>query len=124
MNENDKTGYTYGRDQLGDMLRHQRQAMGITQQEMAKKLGVDLQEIIDLEAYEADERIQPILEAYGVAIRANVFTSPSLGPLYTVRREPITKADIKTWTKIDKLVRRAVAETWFMEAQKVMEAQE
>lgn len=110
--ENDKTGYTYGRDQLGDMLRHQRQAMGITRQEMAKKLGVDLQEIIDLEAHEADERIQPILEAYGVAIRANVFTSASLGPLYTVRREPITKADLKTWNKIDKLIRRAMAETW------------
>lgn len=122
--ENDKTGYTYGRDQLGDMLRHQRQAMGITRQEMAKKLGVDLEEIIDLEAHEADERIQPILEAYGVAIRANVFTSASLGPLYTVRREPITKTDIKTWNKIDKLIRRAVTETWFMEAQKVLEEQE
>lgn len=124
MTENDKTGYTYGRDQLGVMLRRQRQAMGITREEMAKKLGVDLQEIIDLEAHEADERIQPILEAYGVEIRANVFTSASLGLLYTVRREPITKADIKTWNKIDKLIRRAVSETWFMEAQKVLEEQE
>ena len=123
MKENDRTGYTYGRDQLGDILRHQRQAMGITREEMAKKLGVDLQEIMDLEDYEADKRIQPILEAYGVAIRANVFTSASLEPLYTVRREPITKADIKTWNKIDKLVRRAVIETWLMEAQKVMEEQ-
>lgn len=112
MTENDKTGYTYERSQLGRMLRRQRQAMGITREEMAKKLGVDLQEIIDLEAYEADERIQPILEAYGVEIRANIFTSASLGPLYTVRREPISKEDIKTWNKIDKLVRRAVTDTW------------
>lgn len=116
--ENDKTGYTYERSQLGRMLRRQRQAMGITQEEMAKKLGVDLREIIDLEVFEADERIQPILEAYGIAIRANVFTSPSLGQLYTVRREPITKADLKTWNKIDKLIRRAMTETWLMEEQK------
>ena len=124
MTENDKTGYTYGRDQLGVMLRRQRQAMGITREEMAKKLGVDLQGIMDLEEYEADRRIQPILEAYGVEIRANIFTSASLGLLYTVRREPISKEDIKTWNKIDKLIRRAVSETWFLEAQKVMEEQE
>ena len=112
MKENDRTGYTYERSQLGRMLRRQRQAMGITREEMAKKLGMDLQEIIDLEIHEADERIQPILEAYGVAIRLNVFTSASLGPLYTVRREPISKEDIKTWNKIDKLIRRAVTDTW------------
>lgn len=111
--ENDKTGYTYGRDQLGDMLRRQREAMGLSQEEMAKKLGVSIQEINLIEGYDADNKIQPILEAYGIEIRANIFTSASLGPLYTVRREPITKADIKTWNKIDKLIRRAVTETWF-----------
>lgn len=116
MTENDKTGYTYERSQLGRMLRRQRQAMGITKGEMAKKLDVDIQEIIDLESYEADERIQPILEAYGIAIRANVFTSPKL-PLYTVRREPIKKDDLKAWNKIDKLIRRAMTETWLMEEQ-------
>lgn len=118
MTENDKTGYTYGQGQLGDMLRRQREAMGISQEEMAKKLDVSVQTIYMIEGYDADNKIQPILEAYGIAIRANVFTSPSLGPLYTVRREPITKADIKTWNKIDKLIRRAMAETWLMEEEK------
>lgn len=113
--ENDKTGYTYGRDQLGDMFCRQREAMGISQEEMAKKLGVSVRAI---NLIEGDNAIQPILEAYGIAIRANVFTSASLGPLYTVRREPITKADLKTWNKIDKLIRRAMAETWLMEEQK------
>jgi hypothetical protein len=44
--------------------------------------------------------------------------------IYTVRREPFTEADLKTCRKIDKLIRRAVNETWLMEAQKVMEEQD
>lgn len=114
MTENDKTGYTYERSQLGRMLKRQREAMNISQTEMAKRLGVCRQTIARLETHDADEKIQPILEAYGIAIRANVFTSPKL-PLYTVRREPITKADLKAWDKIDKLIRRAMAETWLNE---------
>lgn len=113
MNENDKTGYTYDKSQLGRMLKRQREAMGISQAEMAKRLGVCRQTIIKLEARDADEKIQPILEAYGIAIRANIWTSPKL-PLYTVRREPISKADLKTWNKIDKLIRRAMTDTWLM----------
>lgn len=114
MNENDKTGYTYEKSQLGRMLKRQRKAMGISQAEMAKRLGVCRQTIIKLEAQDADEKIKPILEAYGIAIRANIFTSPSLGPLYTVRRDPISKADLKTWNKIDKLIRGDVTDTWLM----------
>lgn len=113
MNENDKTGYTYEKSQLGRMFKRQRKAMGISQAEMARRLGVCRQTIVKLEARDADEKIQPILEAYGIAIRANVFTSPKL-PLYTVRREPISKADLKTWSKIDKLIRKAMADTWLM----------
>ena len=113
MNENDKTGYTYEKSQLGRMFKRQRKAMGISQAEMAKRLGVCRHTINKLEAHDADEKIQPILEAYGIAIRANVFTSPKL-PLYTVRREPISKADIKTWNKIDKLIRKAMSDTWLM----------
>lgn len=113
MNENDKTGYTYEKSQLGRMLKRQREAMGISQAEMAKRLGVCRQTIIKLEAHDADEKIQPILEAYGIAIRANIWTSPKL-PLYTVRREPISKADLKTWNKIDKLIRRAMTDTWLI----------
>lgn len=109
MTENDKNGYTYERSQLGRMLKRQRKTMGISQAEMAKRLGVCRQTIIKLETHDADEKIQPILEAYGIAIRANVFTSPQL---YTVRREPIAKADMKTWEKIDKLIRRAAHDTW------------
>lgn len=111
MNENDKTGYTYEKSQLGRMLKRQREAMGISQAEMAKRLGVCRATIIKLEAHDADEKIQPILEAYGIAIRANIFTSPKL---YTVRREPISKADLKTWSKIDKLIRRAMTDTWLI----------
>ena len=109
MIENDKTGYTYERSQLGRMLKRQREAMNISQAEMAGRLGVCRATIWKLEAHDADEKIQPILEAYGIAIRANVFTSPKL---YTVRREPIKKDDLKAWDKIDKLIRRAMAETW------------
>lgn len=116
MNENDKTGYTYEKSQLGRMLKRQRKAMGISQAEMARRLGVCRQTIVKLEAHDADEKIQPILEAYGIAIRANVFTSPKL-PLYTVRREPISKADLKAWNRIDKLIRRAMTETWLMESE-------
>ena len=116
MNENDKTGYTYEKSQLGRMLERQRKAMGISQAEMAKRLGVCHQTIVKLEAHDADEKIQPILEAYGIAIRANVFTSPKL-PLYTVRREPISKADLKAWNRIDKLIRRAMSDTWLMESE-------
>ena len=116
MNENDKTGYTYEKSQLGRMLERQRKAMGISQAEMAKRLGVCHQTIVKLEAHDADEKIQPILEAYGIANRANVFTSPKL-PLYTVRRESISKADLKTWSKIDKLIRRAMSDTWLMESE-------
>lgn len=100
MNENDKTGYTYERSQLGRMLKRQRIAMNISQAEMARRLGVCRQTIAKL-------------EAYGIAIRANIWTSPEL-PLYTVRREPISKADLKTWSKIDKLIRRAMSEAWLM----------
>lgn len=117
MNENDKTGYTYERSQLGRMLKRQRKAMGISQAEMAKRLRVCRQTIIKLEAHDADEKIQPILEAYGIAIRANIWASPKL-PLYTVRRESISKADLKTWNKIDKLIRRAMTDTWLMEDKK------
>ena len=113
MNENDKTGYTYEASQLGRMLKLQRKAMSISQAEMAKRLGVCRATIIKLEAHDADEKIQPILEAYGIAIRANIWTSPEL-PLYTVRREPISKADLRTWSKIDKLIRKAMSETWLM----------
>lgn len=28
--------------------------------------------------------------------------------------KPISKADLKTWNKIDKLIRRAMTETWLM----------
>lgn len=117
MKENDKTGYTYEASQLGRMLRRQREAMKISQAEMAKRLGVCRATIWKLEARDADEKIQPILEAYGIAIRANVWTSPKL-PLYTVRREPIEKSDLKAWSKIDKLIRRAMAETWLNEETK------
>lgn len=117
MTENDKTGYTYEKSQLGLMFKRQRKAMGISQVEMAKRLGVCRQTIVKLEAHDADEKIQPILEAYGIAIRANIFTSPKL-PLYTVRREPISKSDLKTWSKIDKLIRRAMSDTWLMEGKK------
>lgn len=111
MNENGKTGYTYEKSQLGRMLKRQRKAMNISQAEMAKRLGVCRQTIVKLEAHDADEKIQPILEAYGIAIRANIWTSPKL-PLYTVRREPISKADLKTWNKIDKIIRKALHDTW------------
>lgn len=111
MNENEKTGYTYEKSQLGRMLKRQREAMGISQTEMARRLGVCRQTIIKLEAHDADEKIQPILEAYGIAIRANIWTSPKL-PLYTVRREPISKSDFKIWSKIDKLIREAMHDTW------------
>lgn len=117
MTENDKTGYTYEASQLGRMLRRQREAMNISQAEMAKRLGVCRATIWKLESHDADEKIQPILEAYGIAIRANVFTSPKL-PLYTVRREPIEKSDLKAWSEIDKLIRRAMAETWLNEETK------
>lgn len=116
MTENDKTGYTYEASQLGRMLKRQRIAMNISQAEMARRLGLCRQTIAKLEAHDADEKIQPILEAYGIAIRANIWTSPKL-PLYTVRREPISKADLKTWNKIDKLIRKAMAESWLMEEQ-------
>lgn len=116
MTENDKTGYTYEKSQLGRMFKRQRKAMGISQAEMAKRLGVCRQTIVKLEAHEADEKIQPILEAYGIAIRANIFTSPKL-PLYTVRRESISKADLKAWNRIDKLIRRAMSDTWLMESE-------
>ena len=108
--------YTYEKSQLGLMFKRQRKAMGINQVEMAKRLGVCRQTIVKLEAHDADEKIQPILEAYGIAIRANIFTSPKL-PLYTVRREPISKADLKAWNRIDKLIRRAMTETWLMEGE-------
>lgn len=117
MNENDKTGYTYEKSQLGRMFKRQREAMGISQAEMARRLGVCRATIIKLEAHDADEKIQPILEAYGIAIRANIWTSPKLPP-YTVRREPISKEDLKTWNKIDKLIRRAMTDTWLMEGEK------
>lgn len=116
MTENDKTGYTYEKSQLGQMLERQRKDMGISQAEMARRLGVCRQTIVKLEAHDADEKIQPILEAYGIAIRANIFTSPKL-PLYTVRREPISKSDLKAWNKIDKLIRRAMSDTWLMESE-------
>ena len=114
MIENDKTGYTYEASQLGRMLKRQREAMNISQAEMARRLGVCRATIWKLETHDADEKIQPILEAYGIAIRANIFTSPKL-PLYTVRREPIKKDDLKAWSKIDKLIRRAMTETWLSE---------
>lgn len=114
MTENDKTGYTYEKSQLGRMLKRQRVAMNISQAEMARRLGVCRATICKLESHDADEKIKPILEAYGIAIRANIFTSPKL-PLYTVRREPIKKADLKAWNKIDKLIRRAMTETWLNE---------
>lgn len=113
MNENDKTGHTYEKSQLGRIFKRQREAMGISQAEMARRLGTCRQTIIKLEAHDADEKIQPILEAYGIAIRANVWTSPKL-PLYTVRRKPISKDDLKTWNRIDKLIRRAMSDTWLM----------
>lgn len=111
MIEKDKTGYTYERSQLGRMLKRQREAMGISQAEMARRLGVSRYTIIKLEAKTADEKIQPILEAYGIAIRANVFTSPKL---YTVQREPIKREDLKAWERIDKLIRKAMHDTWLM----------
>lgn len=113
MTENDKTGYIYEASQLGRLLKRQRIAMNISQAEMARRLGVCRQTIAKLEAHDADEKIQPILEAYGIAIRANIWTSPEL-PLYIVRRKPISKADLKTWSKIDKLIRKAMSETWLM----------
>ena len=116
MTENDKTGYTYEASQLGRLLKRQRIAMNISQAEMARRLGLCRQTIAKLEAHDADEKIQPILEAYGIAIRANIWTSPKL-PLYTARREPISKADLKAWNKIDKLIRGAMAESWLMEEQ-------
>lgn len=88
---------------LGWMLRQQRKAMGLTQMEIAERLGVCRATINKLERKDADGKIQPILEAYGVAIRENIFTTPQL---YTVRREAITKAELKTWAKIDKLIRK------------------
>lgn len=115
MNESDKTGYTYERSQLGRMLKRQRKAMGISQAEMARRLGVCRATILKLENHDADEKIQPILEAYGIAIRANVFTSPKL---YTVRHETITKADFKNWAKITKLISKAMHDTWLMEEKK------
>lgn len=111
MNENDKTGYTYEKSQLGRMLKRQREAMKISQAEMAKRLGVCRQTIVKLEAHDADEKIQPILEAYGIAIRANVFTSPKL---YTVRHEPIKRSDFEAWCRMEKLIKRAMHDTWLM----------
>ena len=104
-------GYDIERSQLGRMLRKQREAMGISQQEMAHRLGFCRQTIQKLESKDADEKIQPILEAYGISIRENIFTTPKL---YTVRHEPIKRSDFEAWARMDKMIKRAVHDTWLM----------
>lgn len=104
-------GYNLERSQLGRILRKQREAMKISQQEMARRLGVCRQTIQKLESKDADEKIQPILEAYGISIRANIFTTPKL---YTVRHEPIKRSDFEAWARMEKLIKRAMHDTWLM----------
>lgn len=53
---------------LGDFLRRKRRSEGITQDEMAKRIGVSRATVNRIENDRAFTEIEPILESYGVEI--------------------------------------------------------